>query len=74
MESKLDYEYKDEQLHLSGKMKDRQPHQVPDLVTTYDETYVNSETGETGTVTVRVYPNEPSPMANLRPAFAYGGF
>lgn len=74
MDSKLNYEYKEEQLHLSGKMKDRQAHQVPDLVTTYEETYVNDVTGETETVTVRVFPNEPSPMENLRPAFAYGCF
>lgn len=71
---KLDYEYKEEQLHLAAKMKDRQLDQVPDLVTTYEEEFINSETGEPYMVTVRVFPNEPSPMANLKPAYAYGSF
>lgn len=68
---KLNYEYKEEELHLAAKMKMRQLDQVPTPVTTYQEEHVNSE-GETYMVTVTVYPDEPSPLAALKPAYAYG--
>lgn len=72
MDSKLNYEFKEDQLHLAAKNKNRTVDQLPDVVTTYEEEYVNPETGEVQVVTVKVYPNEPNPMEDLRPAYAYG--
>lgn len=69
--TKLNYEYKEDQLHLAGKMKQRTLDELPDVVTTYEEEFIN-EAGEKHTVTVKVYPNEPNPLADLRPAYAYG--
>ena len=68
----LNYEFKEDELHLAAKMKNRQLDQVPTPVTTYEEEYVNPHTGEVQMVTVTVYPDEPNPLEDLRPAYAYG--
>lgn len=62
---------KDSDLGLMAKHPKRTMDQYVEPTHTYEEVHVN-EAGEEHTVTVKVYPTEPNPMENVRPAFAYG--
>lgn len=48
----------------------RTAEELPAPISTY-ETQIVNQNGDVQTVTVKVYPPEPSPLENMKPAFAF---
>ena len=57
---------------LSKKFPDRTFDQLPNPIDTYRDTIFNPWTLKYEECDVHVYPPEPSPFENLKPAYAYG--
>lgn len=57
---------------IMKKRPQRTAEELPEPIDVYEEQVRNPVTGEMQTVQVKVYPPEPSPLENMKPAFAFG--
>lgn len=62
----------DRNIYLTKKLPNRTFDQLPDPIGSYMGVIYNPHFGCTEQHLITVYPPEPSPMANLKPAFAFG--